>query len=67
VRRDYYRACGFDGDFQHDSRGVHFQADLFTSSVYQQELVVKWLADLGYEVEVDRFAEVGLAYHARRA
>jgi SAM-dependent methyltransferase len=66
VRRAYYRACGFDGDFQHDSRGVHFRADLFTSSVYRQELVVKWLAELGYEVEVDRFAEVGLAYHARR-
>lgn len=66
VRRDYYRACGFDGDFQRDSRGVHFRAGLFTSSVYRQELVTKWLAEFGYEVEVDRFAEVGLAYHARR-
>ncbi|HEX8629442.1 MAG TPA: hypothetical protein VF755_14855 [Catenuloplanes sp.] len=66
VRRDYYRACGFQGRFRRDRDGVHFTADLFTSSVYHRDVIVGWLEELGYRVEVEPFAAVGLAYHARR-
>lgn len=65
VRRDYYRACGFDGEFRRDNRGVHFTAGLFTSSVYRPALVVAWLNEMGYRVALEAFAGVGLAYHAR--
>jgi hypothetical protein len=65
ARRDYYRACGFTGEFRQDDRGVHFTAGLFTSSVYRPTLVVAWLAEMGYHVEMEAFAGVGLAYHAR--
>jgi hypothetical protein len=67
VRRAYYQACGFDGGFRADHRGVHFTAGLFTSSVYRRDLLVRWLEELGYRVEIDRFAEVGAAYHGRRS
>lgn len=66
VRRDYYRACGFQGRFRRDRDGVHFTADLFTSSVYHQDVIVGWLEELGHRVEVQPFATVGIAYHARR-
>lgn len=67
VRRDYYRACGFDGRFRRDQRGVHFTAGLFTSSVYHENVIVGWLEALGYQVDVAPFAAVGVAYHARGA
>ena len=66
VRGAYYRACGFTGEFTRDDRGVHFTAGLFTSSVYHEALVIGWLERLGYRVGLIPFAEVGLAYHARR-
>jgi hypothetical protein len=66
LREEYYRACGFAGGFSTDDTGVHYEDELFTSSVYRQPVLTGWLEELGYAVTVTPYGQVGLAYHARR-
>jgi hypothetical protein len=66
LREEYYRACGFAGEFFADGAGVHYEDGLFTSSVYEQRVVIGWLEEHGYAVTVIPYGRVGVAYHGRR-
>lgn len=50
VREEYYRACGFDGDWDAGSP-TYRTADGFFSAAYPRRQLHTWLTGLGYQVD----------------
>lgn len=65
LRAQYYHEAGFRGWFSDARDGVHFVAGPFTSDVYDRAVLTRWIVELGYEVDIHAYGDVGLAYHAR--